>query len=166
MDSDGDGTILLQEFQAAHERIFKGMDANKDGRLNSGGDANLHAGNQESGSGAVGSAQIRWTSPPDRGARLGARRRGQEILAGRASWHHGAPAAISSQPCTLRRTYPAAARSNCSRASDCMMEGLPQRDRKRVLGRHAPFLIGDRIEDDERASQSRPLRLTMSWRQS
>jgi hypothetical protein len=23
----------LQEFQAAHERIFKGMDANKDGRL-------------------------------------------------------------------------------------------------------------------------------------
>ena len=33
MDSDGDGTISLPEFQAAHERIFKGMDANKDGRL-------------------------------------------------------------------------------------------------------------------------------------
>jgi len=33
MDSDGDGTILLQEFQAAHERIFKAMDANKDGVL-------------------------------------------------------------------------------------------------------------------------------------
>jgi hypothetical protein len=32
MDSDGDGTTL-QEFQAAHERIFKGMDSNKDGRL-------------------------------------------------------------------------------------------------------------------------------------
>lgn len=33
MDADGDGTISLQEFQAAHERIFKAMDANKDGKL-------------------------------------------------------------------------------------------------------------------------------------
>ena len=33
MDADGDGTISLQEFQAAHERIFKGMDSNKDGKL-------------------------------------------------------------------------------------------------------------------------------------
>ena len=33
MDSDGDGTVSLQEFQAAHERIFKAMDANKDGVL-------------------------------------------------------------------------------------------------------------------------------------
>jgi Ca2+-binding EF-hand superfamily protein len=33
MDSDGDGTISLQEFQAAHERIFKAIDVNKDGRL-------------------------------------------------------------------------------------------------------------------------------------
>jgi len=33
MDSDGDGTISLQEFQGAHERLFKAMDSNKDGRL-------------------------------------------------------------------------------------------------------------------------------------
>ena len=31
MDSDGDGTVSLQEFQVAHEKIFKAMDANKDG---------------------------------------------------------------------------------------------------------------------------------------
>lgn len=33
MDSDGDGSISFQEFQAAHERIFKAMDANKDGQI-------------------------------------------------------------------------------------------------------------------------------------
>jgi hypothetical protein len=33
MDGDGDGAISLQEFQAAHERLFKAMDSNKDGRL-------------------------------------------------------------------------------------------------------------------------------------
>jgi hypothetical protein len=33
MDADGDGTISLQEFQAAHERIFKAMDSKKDGQL-------------------------------------------------------------------------------------------------------------------------------------
>jgi hypothetical protein len=33
MDSDGDGTVSLQEFQTAHERIFKAMDINKDGVL-------------------------------------------------------------------------------------------------------------------------------------
>jgi hypothetical protein len=33
MDTDGDGTVSLNEFQAAHERIFKALDANKDGRL-------------------------------------------------------------------------------------------------------------------------------------
>jgi len=33
MDGDGDGTISLTEFQVAHERIFKAMDSNKDGRL-------------------------------------------------------------------------------------------------------------------------------------
>jgi Ca2+-binding EF-hand superfamily protein len=30
---DGDGEISLQEFQAAHERIFKAMDSNKDGQV-------------------------------------------------------------------------------------------------------------------------------------
>jgi hypothetical protein len=33
MDSDGDGAVSLQEFQTAHERIFKAMDADKDGKL-------------------------------------------------------------------------------------------------------------------------------------
>jgi hypothetical protein len=33
IDTDGDGTIELQEFQAAYERLFKAMDTNKDGRL-------------------------------------------------------------------------------------------------------------------------------------
>jgi hypothetical protein len=33
MDSDGDGTVSLQEFQTAHERGFKAIDANKDGHL-------------------------------------------------------------------------------------------------------------------------------------
>jgi hypothetical protein len=30
---DGDGQISLQEFQAAHERIFKAMDRNKNGQV-------------------------------------------------------------------------------------------------------------------------------------
>jgi hypothetical protein len=33
MDSDSDGTVSLEEFQAAHERIFKAMDPDKDGTL-------------------------------------------------------------------------------------------------------------------------------------
>ena len=33
MDADGNGTVSLQEFQSAHERIFKAMDVNKDGQL-------------------------------------------------------------------------------------------------------------------------------------
>ena len=31
MDADGDGTVSLQEWQAAHERIFKAMDTDHDG---------------------------------------------------------------------------------------------------------------------------------------
>jgi Ca2+-binding EF-hand superfamily protein len=33
MGSDGDGTVSSQEFQAAHEGIYKAIDANKDGVL-------------------------------------------------------------------------------------------------------------------------------------
>jgi len=33
MDTDGDGAVSLSEFQAAHERIFKALDVDKDGRL-------------------------------------------------------------------------------------------------------------------------------------
>jgi hypothetical protein len=33
MDADGDGTISLQEWQTAQERIFKAMDTNKDGTV-------------------------------------------------------------------------------------------------------------------------------------
>lgn len=33
IDVDGDGTLSLPEFQIAHERIFKAMDSNKDGKL-------------------------------------------------------------------------------------------------------------------------------------
>jgi Ca2+-binding EF-hand superfamily protein len=33
IDTDGNGTVSLAEFQAAHERMFKAMDENKDGQL-------------------------------------------------------------------------------------------------------------------------------------
>jgi len=33
MDRDGDGTVSLEEFQAAHASIFKAIDADKDGTV-------------------------------------------------------------------------------------------------------------------------------------
>jgi len=33
MDADGDGTVSLQEYQAAQERIFRAIDADHDGTV-------------------------------------------------------------------------------------------------------------------------------------
>jgi Ca2+-binding EF-hand superfamily protein len=33
MDSDGDGALSLEEVQTAHAKIFKAVDANKDGKV-------------------------------------------------------------------------------------------------------------------------------------
>jgi EF-hand domain len=33
MDNDGDRTLSLEEFQTAHAKIFKGIDADKDGKV-------------------------------------------------------------------------------------------------------------------------------------
>ena len=33
MDTDGDGTLSLEEFQTAHAKIFKAIDTDKDGKV-------------------------------------------------------------------------------------------------------------------------------------
>src|SRR5262249_5350647 len=33
MDTDGDGTLSLEEFQTAHAKIFKAIDSDKDGKV-------------------------------------------------------------------------------------------------------------------------------------
>jgi uncharacterized protein involved in copper resistance len=35
MDTDGDGTLSVEEFQTAHAKIFKAIDVNKDGKVTS-----------------------------------------------------------------------------------------------------------------------------------
>ena len=35
MDTDGDGTLSIEEFQTAHAKIFKAIDADKDGKVTS-----------------------------------------------------------------------------------------------------------------------------------
>ena len=50
MDGDGDGTISLQEFQAANEKIFKAMDTDKDGTVSIQEISNLRARNRKVGS--------------------------------------------------------------------------------------------------------------------
>ena len=44
MDTDGDGTVSLQEFQAAHERIFRQWNSTRMVASHLRGDADLHAG--------------------------------------------------------------------------------------------------------------------------
>ena len=57
MDSDGDGHITSQEFQAAHERIFKAMNAKKDGRLTLDEVRTFREGGRRSASAIAASAQ-------------------------------------------------------------------------------------------------------------
>ena len=42
LDTDGDGSLSLEEFQSMHERMFTYMDKNKDGKLEASELANHH----------------------------------------------------------------------------------------------------------------------------
>ncbi|WP_119306983.1 hypothetical protein [Cohaesibacter haloalkalitolerans] len=44
LDTDGDGSLSLEEFQSMHERMFAYMDKNKDGKLEASEFASHHAG--------------------------------------------------------------------------------------------------------------------------
>ena len=43
MDANGDGKLSLDEFQAAHERIFRALDTDHDWHRYLGGNAGFHA---------------------------------------------------------------------------------------------------------------------------
>ena len=43
LDTDGDGSLSLEEFQSMHERMFAYMDKNKDGKLEASEFASHHA---------------------------------------------------------------------------------------------------------------------------
>ncbi|TLP42301.1 EF-hand domain-containing protein [Cohaesibacter sp. CAU 1516] len=43
LDTDGDGSLSLEEFQSMHERMFAFMDKNKDGKLEASEFASHHA---------------------------------------------------------------------------------------------------------------------------
>jgi Ca2+-binding EF-hand superfamily protein len=44
LDTDGDGSLSLEEFQSLHARMFAYMDKNKDGKLEASEFAAHHAG--------------------------------------------------------------------------------------------------------------------------
>lgn len=52
LDTDGDGSLSLAEFQSMHERMFTYMDKNKDGKLEASELANHHGDGMPMSSGA------------------------------------------------------------------------------------------------------------------
>ena len=66
MDRDGDGTISLEEFQAAHGQIFKAMDPTKMAPFASGGDARFHAWHDQIFASALGGLLCTGRSTRDR----------------------------------------------------------------------------------------------------